>query len=321
MFRYVALSTMALAYKKTSLITGGNAGLGLLTATELAKSGFRVTISVRSADKGEAAVAEVRRTVPDAEIDFLLMDMGDLASIRNFGSAFRARHPEPLDVLVNNAGIMATPFALTKDGNEAQFQVNHLSHFLLTSLLLPQLTAAASGPAGEARVVCVASRAHLRWQRPLDLETIRTVTPATYDRWLAYGRSKTANILFARGLAKRFGGTGVVFNSLHPGLVATGLLTKAGMGASGALPVEEGVRTAVFLATSPEVRGTSGLYFFDCKPVPGDSGELSSWAQSAAEEEALWNASLDLCGLRADEYGTAVPAAGGQGGSAAGKEL
>ena len=206
---------------KRVVITGGNAGLGLQQAIELSRRHFAVTLTVRSDDKGVAAVAEIQRAVPGSSVDYFLMDNADLSTVREFARQFKARHPEPLDVLVNNAGIMATPYALTKDGFEAQFQVNHLGGFLLTSLLLPQLREAARGPAGEARVVFLASRAHLRWQRPLDLDAVRApaATPASYDAWLAYGRSKTCNILCARALAARFpvASGGVTFNSLHPG--------------------------------------------------------------------------------------------------------
>jgi NAD(P)-dependent dehydrogenase (short-subunit alcohol dehydrogenase family) len=181
---------------KRAIITGGNAGLGLQQALELSRRRFAVTISVRTADKGIAAVAEIERSVPGSTVDFITLDNNDLSTAYTFAKQFGERHPGPLDVLINNAGIMATPFALTKDGFESQFQVNHLAGFLLTSLLLPQLRAAGSGPAGEARVIFLASRAHLRWQRSLDLGEVRApkATAESYDAWLAYGRSKTCNI-------------------------------------------------------------------------------------------------------------------------------
>lgn len=157
----------------------------------------------------------------------------------------------------------------------------------------------------------LASRAHLRWQRALDLEAVYGpgATPATYDAWLAYGRSKTCNILCARALAARFpfAEGGVSFNALHPGLVNTGLLAKAGLGAStvaSAISVEEGAATAVMLAAALELRGVSGKYFADEAVVKPP--EISTWASSDAEADALWHASLRFAGFRtAEDYGKA----------------
>lgn len=160
---------------------------------------------------------------------------------------------------------MATPFEKTVDGFESQFQVNHLSHFLLTHHLLPLLISTKN-----ARVINLSSRAHLRWGQDLDFNDVVTGTENDYDRWLAYGRSKLCNILFSKALAKRFpyASCGVSFNALHPGLVNTGLLSKASLGAStisSAISVEEGIQTTIYLATSDEVQGVSGLYFSDSK--------------------------------------------------------
>jgi len=162
-------------------------------------------------------------------------------------------------------GIMATPFEKTVDGFESQFQVNHLAHFLLTHHLLPLLTST-----GKARVVNLSSRAHLRWQSEMNMSDIVIVTEDTYDRWLSYGRSKLCNILFTKALAERFpySSSGVTVNALHPGLVNTNLLQNAALGAStiaGAIPVEEGIRSIIFLATAADVEGLSGQYYFDCQ--------------------------------------------------------
>jgi NAD(P)-dependent dehydrogenase (short-subunit alcohol dehydrogenase family) len=230
------------------------------------------------------------------------MDLVDLSTVRTFASQYLSRGNK-LDLLVNNAGIMNTPFRKTVDGFEEQFQVNHLSHFLLTHLLFPALQAADS-----ARVVNLASRAHLRWNQPLDFADITNATADTYDGWKAYGRSKTCNILFARALAAHFplsaDGKGIAFNSLHPGLVNTGLLVAANLSQStiaGAISIEEGIETTLYLSTSEEVRGVSGEYFASCKVVRGS--EVSQWAQSAEEAERLFEASLQMCGIATGGYG------------------
>lgn len=278
--------------RKFSIVTGGNTGLGLLTATNLCKLGYVVTISVRSEGKGKDAVSTIRAACPEAEIDYMIMDLGSLSSVREFATQYAARG-NPLCLLVNNAGIMNTPFRITVDGFEEQFQVNHLSHFLLTHLLLPTLRAA-----GTARVVCLASRAHLRWNQKLNFQEITDATADSYDGWSAYGRSKTCNILFAKHLATLFplneDGSGVSFNSLHPGLVNTGLLVNGGLSSdtiAGALSVEEGVETTMYLATSPEVRGVPGQYCARCKVVQGEGAEFSQWAQSAEDAQRLFDAS------------------------------
>ena len=160
---------------------------------------------------------------------------------------------------------MATPFEKTIDGFESQFQVNHLAHFLLTHQLLPLLKST-----GNARIVNLSSRAHLRWQSELDMNDVVNVTEDSYDRWSAYGRSKLCNILFTRALAERFpySSSGVTVNALHPGLVNTNLLQNAALGAStiaGAIPVEEGIRSIIYLATATDMQGLSGQYYFDCQ--------------------------------------------------------
>jgi NAD(P)-dependent dehydrogenase (short-subunit alcohol dehydrogenase family) len=288
-----------------AIVTGGNAGLGLMTAIELAKVHYSVTISVRSEEKGRAAVEEIKRSVPDADIKFLLLNMSKLSTVDDFVTQYKCIAPPYLNLLVNNAGIMATPFEMTEDGFEAQFQVNHLSHFKLTSLLMPLLKEGARKH-GDARVINLSSRAHLRWQSPLDLNAIRTVTASTYDPWLAYGRSKMCNILFTRALERRFSSssTGVSFYSLHPGLVSTALLDKAGLApsvAANAIPVEEGIKTTLFLSTAKDIKDLSGHYFFDKKVVVGT--EISSWAQSEEEERKLWMGSLEMTGIKEEEYG------------------
>ena len=285
-----------------AVVTGGNAGLGLLTAQKLCSMGYKVTISVRSAVKGDEAVANIMASVAEADIDYLLMDLNDLSTVRSFAAEYNAR-PNVLNLLINNAGIMATPYMLTTDGFESQFQTNHLAHYLLTHLLFPKLQAA-----GASRVINLASRAHLRWQQPLgDLTDVQAGHEHSYDAWQAYGRSKTCNILMCRGLAKRFplsSTNNVSFYALHPGLVDTGLLAKAGLAptvASQAISVEDGVKTTLFLATDTNVSTTSGRYWADCAVVEGS--EESSFAQSEEQADLLWRESCRFCGIVEEEYG------------------
>jgi NAD(P)-dependent dehydrogenase (short-subunit alcohol dehydrogenase family) len=287
---------------KFAIVTGGNAGLGLYTAAELCRFGFHVTITVRSERKGEDAVQDIRQRCSTASVDYMLMDLSSLGSVNKFATEYLSRDNR-LSLLVNNAGIMNTPFRVTEDGFEEQFQVNHLSHFLLTHRLMPLLRAEQC-----ARVVTLSSRAHLRWNQPVNFEDITKPTANTYDGWSAYGRSKTCNILFSKALAELFplneDGSGVTFNSLHPGLVNTGLLVAGGMSAAmiaNAIPVEEGIETTMYLSTSEEVRNVTGQYFANCKVVQGN--EVSKWAQSIEEAHRLFDASMTMCGLSPGTYG------------------
>ena len=171
---------------RTAVVTGANSGLGLATARELARGGAHVVLACRSEQRGAAALAQLREAVPDADVELAPLDLGDLASVRAFAEWFASEH-DGLDVLVNNAGIMAVPKATTADGFESQIGTNHLGHFALTGLLLPSLLARP-----QARVVTVSSVAHRMGSIKLDdLNSERR-----YQRWLAYGQSKLANLVF-----------------------------------------------------------------------------------------------------------------------------
>jgi NAD(P)-dependent dehydrogenase (short-subunit alcohol dehydrogenase family) len=272
---------------KYAIVTGGNTGMGLATCVELCKLGYFVTISVRSAEKGNEAVHHVKLACPQANISYLTMELASLDSVKNFASAYLALKI-PLHLLVNNAGIMNTPYQMTVDGFEAQFQVNHLSHFLLTHQLLPLLKDTGGG-----RVINLSSRAHMRQSKPLDMNAVKTETPATYDGWGSYGRSKLCNILFARSLAKKFPlkASNVTFNALHPGLVDTGLLKTAPGLSAQAMPISEGIQTCMFLATN------------DSQIVSANPGLTSTLANSAEEADKLWLASLQMIGVSDAGYG------------------
>lgn len=290
-----------------AIVTGGNAGMGLAAAKELCRRDFDVTISARSELKAQEAIDTIRREVPNAKISVLPMELKDLSSVTSFAQAYLASG-KPLNLLINNAGIMTTPFEITKDGFEAQFQVNHLGHFLLTHHLLPLLRTSANDTSSPSRVINLSSRAHLRWSGSLTgdtLDIVRSVTQETYDGWKFYGLSKLANILFTRSLTSYFPpseSNHVLFFSLHPGLVDTNLLSVVPDLAKHAIPIDDGIKTTLFLATADPAELVNGAYYFECALAQGPSA-ISNEAQSTEDAEALWQKSLTYVGLAPEQYG------------------
>lgn len=199
---------------KFAVVTGANSGLGLETTAGLAAKGATVVMACRDATRAQAAVDALQQRVPDAKIELMSLDLADLSSIRKFAKAVSARHPR-IDLLCNNAGVMALPLCRTKDGFEMQIGTNHLGHFALTGLLLPQLQGG--------RVVTVASMAH-RWTRGMDFDDFNWERKP-YRKWDAYGKSKLANLLFTFELARRLQKAGAKLRALaaHPGYSATNL--------------------------------------------------------------------------------------------------
>ena len=267
---------------RIALITGANTGIGLITARELCRVGARVFIACRSSASGEAAVSAIKAAVPNAQVELLSLDLGDLESVRRCASNFLAKGL-PLHLLINNAGL-AGGKGMTNSGFELAFGTNHIGHFLLVQLLLERLKASAP-----ARVVTVASRAHYR--APAWDWTVLEKPTQSLTGLAEYSVSKLANVLFSAELAKRLQGTGVTTYSVHPGVVASDVwravpwpirpLIKRWM-----ITVEEGALTTLHCANSPEVAHESGLYYDKCKPkLP------SVLARDANLAEALWKRS------------------------------
>jgi NAD(P)-dependent dehydrogenase (short-subunit alcohol dehydrogenase family) len=272
------------------VITGATSGIGLAAAEALARQGARLALVGRDAGRGEAALGLLRSRVPGVRAALHLADLARLAEVRRLGRELAATYAR-IDVLVNNAGALFQRRSLTEDGIERTFALNHIAYFVLTQELRERLLAS---PAG--RVVNVASRAHVG--AALDFANLNL--ERGYSGWIAYRRSKLANILFTRELARRLAGTGVSANCLHPGFVASRFgdnnrgLFRWGFGLAkrfSARSPEKGAETVVYLAAAPEVQGTTGAYFADLMPATA-----SRAARDDATARLLWEASERLSG-------------------------
>ncbi|WP_406381269.1 oxidoreductase [Streptomyces sp. NBC_01618] len=287
---------------RTALVTGANSGIGLVTARELARHGARVLLACRDESRGKEAASRIRTAVTGADVEFVPLDLADLDSVR----ACAAEHtPDRIDLLINNAGVMALPYGKTADGFERQFGVNHLGHFALAGLLLPKLL----GTPG-ARVVSVSSGMHALSNIDMgDLNSERN-----YRRWIAYGRSKTANLLFVHELARRLAAAGreVVAAAAHPGYAATNLQT-AGVRMENrkaadlvfrlgnrlvAQPASSGALPTLYAATAPGVRPDSftGPRLLGWRGAPAPSWR-AGWTLNDVASERLWVASEQLTGV------------------------
>jgi len=266
---------------------------------------------VRDVSRGEAAAARIRGSVPDAQLEIMQVDLASLASVRSFAEEYLAQH-DRTDVLINNAGLMACPQGTTVDGFELQFGTNHLGHFLLGVLLAPSLVESAETGGAPSRLVSLSSRGHAF--ADVDLEDWNFEhTP--YDPFVAYGRAKTANALFALGFQQRYGDHGVLALSVHPGGIHTelgrhmtretiaSLLERIGPGGNFAWKtIPQGAATSVWAATSPNLRGHGGAYLEDCSVAEtGDDESLNSgvrpYAIDPERADALWTLSERLVGL------------------------
>ncbi|MBB3122469.1 SDR family NAD(P)-dependent oxidoreductase [Pseudoduganella violacea] len=290
---------------RTVLVTGGHSGLGLETTRALAHAGARVIVAARD-------VEAARANLPNTEVERL--DLADQASVRDFAQGFLARRLH-IDMLIGSAGIMACPETRVGPGWEAQFATNHLGHYALVNLLWPALR-------GGARVVLVSSAGHhqsgMRWE---DVQFLHG-----YDKWLAYGQSKTANALFAVHLDRLGRSEGVRAFSLHPGKIFTPLqrhLTREEMVAAGWMDgagkpadpsfktIEQGAATQVWAASSPQLQGLGGVYCEDCEVATLDEGAMPSFvgvrphAVDLEQAERLWALSAELTGI--DAFASEAP--------------
>ena len=274
-----APSSEPTASDRVALITGANIGIGRVTAIELARAGFQVVIAGRSLARTQPVLDEINALAPGKPAVFLSLNLASLASVRECAQQFMAMNL-PLHLLVNNAGIAGIR-GLTTDGFEMMFGVNHMGHFLLTQLLLPQLQAS-----GYSRVVTVSSRAHKRTPG-IDWEALRQPT-RSITGVREYAVSKLANLLFSAELARRLQGTQVSCYSLHPGVVDTEIWralpnwARPLLRLRGLLTPEEGARTTLHCALHAP-HSESGLYYADCKPF-----RPSALGQDLDLAKALW---------------------------------
>jgi NAD(P)-dependent dehydrogenase (short-subunit alcohol dehydrogenase family) len=297
---------------RLAVVTGANSGLGKSIARELARAGATMTIAVRNTDKGEQAAADIRREVASADLSVQRLDLADLASVREFAQSLRADH-DRLDLLVNNAGIMAPPRRLTADGFESQIGTNHLGHFALTGLLLPALLAA---PAP--RVVTLSSEVH--WIGKIRFDDLQS--EHGYNNWRAYAQSKLANLMFCFELARRAteADTALVSVAAHPGYAATNLqfagpahwYERAFMAVGNkviAQSADMGALPALYAATVPDLPSGS---FVGPDGLLGGRGHphVVSAAAKAYDREAwtrLWELSEQLTGVTY-EFSAPAPA-------------
>jgi NAD(P)-dependent dehydrogenase (short-subunit alcohol dehydrogenase family) len=286
---------------RNAIVTGANSGLGLVTARELARAGASVVMACRNLDKGHAAIEQVRAAVPDAQVQLEELDLASLESVRGFAERYRATH-DGLDLLINNAGVMAPPRRRTADGFELQFGTNHLGHFLLTALLLEMMEGRE-----DARVVTLSSTAHKMGRISFD----NLNGDRRYFRWNAYGQSKLANLLFALELDRRLRREGSTVKSLaaHPGYAATNLQSAAAplvdrlvmkVGNTVIAQNDEmGALPQLFAATEPGLEG--GTYVGPDGPGEqrGHPTIVSPNGRAQDEDTArrLWQVSEELTGV------------------------
>ena len=298
---------------KTYIVTGANSGIGRVTAEQLAKQGAHVVYACRRVEEADKAVSGLKGAHPSVSAQSMRLDLGDLASVREFVSAFLAEH-DHLHGLINNAGVMNTPHRQTVDGFEMQLGVNHLGHYLLTELLLDVLKKSAPS-----RVICVSSCYHdkaMGREGRIDFEDLHFENRA-YDGWEAYAQSKLANVLHAKELARHLEGTGVTAVSLHPGWVRTNLvkhsmpvwvqdiLMRPFMGLMGMIEPWEGAQTTLHAVLDDEVPHHNGAYYSQKGLYRDKSAAPGGWplvspnpvAHDDAVSKRFWDISRELTGL------------------------
>lgn len=294
---------------KTALVTGGYSGLGMETARAMAAKGAHIILSGRDATKLAAAGDEIAET-SGVQVDTLVCDLASLASVRAAAKEANRRF-DKIDLLINNAGVMAPPLGRTVDGFETQFGTNHLGHFLLTNLLMPLIE-----KGDRSRIVNLSSRGHHLDQVHFDDPNYQH---RDYEKWAGYGQSKTANIQFTVGLERRLADKGIHAYAVHPGGIQTNLgrhmseadiawmtermrksVEQTGSASQGFKTIPQGAATSCWAATAGELEGAGGIYCEDCHVATQDdespTGGVRSYAVDAANAERLWALSEELVG-------------------------
>lgn len=290
----------------TVFVTGGNSGLGQETGRAMAARGAHVVLMGRDAAKLAQAAGAIRAGQPDAQIETITGDLGALASLAACGAEARARFAR-IDLLINNAGVMACPFEHTADGFERQFGTNHLGHFALTAHLWPLIVAGSAK-----RIVNLSSRAHHMADVDLDDPNFER---RAYDPWVSYGQAKTANVLFSVELERRYGPSGIHAYAVHPGGIETNLgrhlteemraalmarVTRSDSGFAWKT-IPQGAATSCWAATAPELAGAGGVYCEDCHVAAVDNqssgGGVRAYALDPARAARLWQISEELTGI------------------------
>ncbi|MDJ0979274.1 MAG: SDR family NAD(P)-dependent oxidoreductase [Erythrobacter sp.] len=294
---------------KTVFITGANSGLGLESARAMAAKGARVIMAGRDPEKLDAAFSGITSLIPKARLETILVDLASLESVRTCAAQAQERL-EKIDVLVNNAAVMACPLNHTADGFEMQFGTNHLGHFALTNGLMPLVLEGVGSP-GSGRIVNLSSRGHFMSDVDLDDPNFER---RDYNEWISYGQAKTANALFSVGLERRFADRGVHAIAVHPGGIQTNLGRHLSEEQEQALidrvttsdpdyewkTIPQGAATQVWAATATELEGRGGIYCEDCRVAEVDDESrakgVRSYALDPARADALWTLSEELTG-------------------------
>jgi len=275
----------------TAVVTGASSGIGSETTRVLALRGAHVVMAVRNVDAGNSVKETIIKEIGNAQVDVLELDLSSMASVRDFALNFKSLNL-PLNILINNAGIMGCPFQLSQDGIELQFATNHIGHFLLTNLLLEDLKKTSQKTGIEGRIIIVSSEGHrFSYSSGIRFDQINEKTG--YYAFLAYGQSKLANILHANELARRLQeeGVNVTANSIHPGSILTNLLRyrKTILGSLAQLikfafkNIPQGASTQCYVALHPQLKGVSGKYFLD-----NNEAAPSSLSSNTVLAKKLW---------------------------------
>ncbi|KAM5572434.1 short-chain dehydrogenase TIC 32, chloroplastic [Rosa sericea] len=285
----------------TVIVTGASSGIGTETTRVLVLRGAHVVMAVRNKDAGTNVKAAILKEIPDAKIDVMELDLSSFASVRKFAEDYIALGL-PLNILINNAGVMASPFKLSQDNIELQFATNHLGHFLLTDLLLDTMKSTSRESNIEGRIVNLSSLGHqYSYREGIRFDAIND--ESKYSKYYAYGQSKLANILHAKELNRRLKEEGVEItaNAVHPGAILTNLMRYDNflhsvmkvLRAFITKSIPQGAATTCFVALNPQVKGVCGEYFVDCNVA-----KPSSQAKDADLATKLWDFSLTLTNVK-----------------------